>query len=67
MQQVVKYSSLSPYMLKPPSLLTQGFEENKKAQENIFKNMCNLGARAEWGDGRRAASSYIDVDTREYQ
>ena len=39
MQQVVKYSSLPSYMLKPPSLLTQGFNKNKKAQE-ISSSIC---------------------------
>ena len=61
-QWVVKYSSLSSYMLKPIYLLTQGFKNNKKAQENIFNHMCNFGAREEWRNGRRPASSYIDVD-----
>ena len=31
-QGVAKYYSLSSYMLKPPSLITQGFNKNKKAQ-----------------------------------
>ena len=30
--QVVKYSYVFSYMLKPPSLLTQGFNKNKKSQ-----------------------------------
>ena len=30
-QQVMKYYSLSSYMLKPPSLLIHGFNKNKKA------------------------------------
>ena len=29
--------------------------------------MCNFGSRAEWGNGRRAISSYIDVEIRNYQ
>ena len=62
MQWVVKYSSILSYMLEPPSLLTQGFNKNKKAQENLFNDMCNFGARAEWSNGRRDASSYLDVD-----
>ena len=62
MQRVVKSSSLSSYIMKPPSLLTQVFNKNKKAQENIFAHMCNFMAREEWGDERRAASSYIDVE-----
>ena len=44
-QQVVKSSSLLYYMLKPTSLLTQGFNTNKMAQEKVFKHMCNYGAR----------------------
>ena len=39
LHQAVKYSSLLSYMLKPPSLLTQSFEYNKKAQEKLFKHM----------------------------
>ena len=50
-------------MLKPSHLLTQGFENNRTAQENIFKHMCNFGARAEWREVRRFVSSYINVDT----
>ena len=61
-QRVVKYSSLSSYMLKPPSLLTQVFNKNKKSQNNLFNHMCNFGAREEWRNGRRSAGSYLDVD-----
>ena len=67
MQQVVKYSSLSPYMLKHPSLLSQGFNKNKEAQGKLFKNMCNFGAQEECSNGRRAVSYYLDVETRRYQ
>ena len=61
-QRVMKHSSLLSYMLKPHSLLTQIFNKNKKAQENIFKHMYNFGAWAEWSNGRIAVSSYLDVD-----
>ena len=67
MQRVVKYSSLSSYMLKPPSLLTQGFNKNKKAQEKLFNHMCNFGARLEWRNGRIVVSSYLDVKIRNDQ
>ena len=63
----MKYSSISPYMLKPTFLLTQGFDDNKKAQKNIFKHMCNFGAREEWMNGRKAISSYPGVETRNDQ
>ena len=43
-QQVVKYSSLLTYMLKPTSLLTQVFKKKNKAQEKLFIHMCNFGA-----------------------
>ena len=59
----MKSSSLSYYMLKPSHLLTYGFENNRTAQDNLFKNMCNFGARSEWREGRRVVSSYLDVDT----
>ena len=65
--QAVKYSSIYSFMLKPTSLLTQVFIENKKAQENLFKNMCNFGAWLVWRNGRRYISSYLDVDTIKYQ
>ena len=67
MQRVVKYSSLSSYMLKPPSLLLQGFNKNNKSQENIFKHMCNFGSQSEWSNGRRDFSSYLDGDIRNDQ
>ena len=44
-QRVVKYYSLLSYILKPPSLLTRGFNKNKKAHEKLFNHMCNFGAR----------------------
>ena len=67
MQRFVKSSFLSSYMLKPPSLLTQVFNNNKKAQYNIFSHMCSFGSQAEWRNGKRAASSYLDVETIKYQ
>ena len=66
-QQDVKYSSLSSYMLKPTSLLTQIFNNNNKAQEKLFNHMCNFWAWAEWRNGRRAVSSYLDVEIRNHQ
>ena len=45
-QKAVQYYSLSYYMLKTSHLLTQGFENNRTAQEKLFKHMCNFGARA---------------------
>ena len=58
----MKYSSLLSYMLKPPYLLTHGFNKNKKAQENLFNHMYNFGTHEEWRNGRRAVSSYLDVE-----
>ena len=49
-------------MLKPPSLITKDFNTNMNTQEKLFKNMCNFGAWEEWRNGRRATSSYIDVE-----
>ena len=66
-QRVVKYSSLLSYMLKPTYLLTQGFNNTKKARDKLFNHMCNFGAWAEWRNGRRSASSYLDVDIRNDQ
>ena len=67
MQKDLKSSSLSSYMLKPSKLLTQGFENNRTAQEKLFKHMCNFGSRAEWREGRSVISSYLDVDTTKDQ
>ena len=44
--QNMEYSYLLSYMLKPTSLITQGFTDNNKSQENIFKRMCNFGAQS---------------------
>ena len=63
----MKYSSLSSYMLKPLSFITQVFKDNKKAQEKIFKNMCDFGAISDWRNGRRPASYYLGVDNSKYQ
>ena len=63
MQKASKSSSLSSYILKPSSSLTQGFEKNRTAQEKLFKNICNFGSRAEWSKGRSVISSYLDVET----
>ena len=66
-QKIVKYSSLLSFMLKHTSLLTEGFKENKKSQEDLFKIMFNFGSLSVCRNGRRSVSSYIDVDTRKYQ
>ena len=42
MQKDLKYSSLSYYTLKPYHLLTQVFDNNRPAQEKLFKHMCNF-------------------------
>ena len=42
-QWVVKYSYILSFMLKPPYLLAQGFNKNKKAQKKLFNHMCNFG------------------------
>ena len=54
-------------MLKPSKLITQVFENNRTAQEKLFKHMCNLGSRAEWRKGRSVISSYLDIDTTKDQ
>ena len=51
MQKASKSSSLSSYILKPSSLLTQGFEKNRTAQEKLFKHMCILGHGQSGGRG----------------
>ena len=67
LQRIVKYSSLLSYMLKPPYLITQGFNKNKKAQEKLFSHMRNFGSYAEWSNGRRSVSSYLGVEIRNDQ
>ena len=67
MQKSLKSSSLLYYMLKPSRLLTQGFENNRTAQEKLFKHMCNIGAWSEWRDKIRVVSSYPDVDSTKDQ
>ena len=66
-QRYMKYSYISSYILKPPSLLTQVFNKNNKSQKNNFKNMFNFGARAEWRNGRRDVRSYLSVEIRNDQ
>ena len=40
MQKAVKSSYILSYMLKPSHLLTQVFEKNRTAQDNLFRHMC---------------------------
>ena len=63
MQEAVKYSSLWSYMLKPSNLLAQGFENNRMAQQNLFKHMCNFGAQEDWRGQIIVVGSYPDVET----
>ena len=65
-QKALNYSSILSYMLKPSHLLTQGFGSNMKAQDKLFKHMCNFEAWAEWREGRRVVSYYLDVETTKY-
>ena len=37
--------------------------KNRTTQEKLFKHMCNFGSRAEWRDGKRVVTFYLDVDT----
>ena len=45
MQKVLEYSSLSFYKLKPSRLFTHLFENNRTAEEKLFKHVCNFGER----------------------
>ena len=67
MQKALNYSSILSYMLKTSKLLTQGFENNRTAQDKLFKHMCNFESRAEWMKGRSVISSYLDVETTKDQ
>ena len=67
MQKALKSSSLSSYLLKPSKSLTHGFENNRTAQEKLFKHMCNFGSRSEWRKGRSVISSYLDVESFQLQ
>ena len=66
-QKAFKSSHLLSYMLKPSKLITQGFENNRTAQEELLKHMCNFGSQEEWRKGRSDISSYLDVETTKYQ
>ena len=67
MQKDLKSSSLLSYMLKTSRLLTQGFDNNRTAQEKLFKNMCILGAWSDWREKIRVVSSYLDVESTKDQ
>ena len=67
MQKALNSSSLSFYTLKSSKLLTQVFENNSTAQDNLFKNMCNFGSREEWRKEGIVVSYYLDVDTTKDQ
>ena len=54
-------------MLKTPSFLTEGFKDINKAQEKIFKNVCDFVACIAWRSKRIASRYYINVDTIECQ
>ena len=43
------------------SLMVQDLKTNRKAQEKLFKHMCNVGARAAWKGGVRRVSDALDV------
>ena len=66
-QKALKYFSLSSCMLKPSHLITQGFEKNRTAQDNLFNHMFNFGAREDCREGRRVFSYYVDVETTKDQ
>ena len=51
-------------MVKTSHLLTQFFDNNRTAHENLFKHMYNFG---ECREGRIVVSYYLDVDTTKYQ
>ena len=67
MQKSMKYYYILSYMLKPSHLLAQGFENNRTAQEKLFRHMCNFWEWAEWREGRRVVGYYLDVDTTKDQ
>ena len=49
------------------NLLTQVFGNNITPPEKLFKHIFNFGSRAEWRNGRRVVSSYLDVESTKYQ
>ena len=67
MHKAKKSTSISYYILKPPSFLVQDFKDNIKAYEKRFRNMCDFGARTEWRSRRRSVIFYLGVETSKYQ
>ena len=67
MQKDLNSFYLLSYMLKLSKLITQVFQNNRTAQEKLFKHMCNFGSREEWRKGRIVISSYLDVETTKDQ
>ena len=43
------------------NLIVHDLKTNRKAQEKLFKHMCNFGARAAWKGGVRRVSDALDV------
>ena len=48
-QQSVQYSSLLYFMLKPPSLLTQGFKYNIRSHRRIYSSICIILGNGQCG------------------
>ena len=48
-------------------MIPPDFRRNTKAQQKIFKHMCNFAARQEWKSGKREVSVWLDVEVTKDQ
>ena len=59
-------SGLQYFCLIPVNLMVQDLRTNQKAQEKLFRHMCNVGAREKWEGGARRVSDALDVTVTAY-
>ena len=55
------HSGLQSFCLMSVNLMLQDLRTNRKAQEELFRHICNVGTRAKWEGGAQKVSYELDV------